>query len=264
MQMRVAVIQMDIQLGDPAANRARVAQRVREAAQGADLVVLPELWTTGYVLPDLAGNLADRNGEPTGSFLSNLARDCGVFLYGSAADQRGEKVYNHGTVYGPDGTLVAAYDKVHLVPMMKEDRYLTPGDRLTLADLKGIKAGLAICYDVRFPELFRTLTLAGAQLFLVSAEWPAKRVDHWRTLLMARAIENQAFVVACNRVGRALENVFAGRSMIIDPWGDILAEGSDDEEEILRATLDFDKVAECRKLIPSLRDRRPESYHVKA
>lgn len=257
--MRVALIQMEIQLGDPDANRGRAAQLVREAAQGVDLVVLPELWTTGYVLPDLAGRLADRDGEPTGALLSSLARECGVYIYGSVADQRGEKVYNHAAVYRPDGTLAAAYDKVHLVPMMEEDRYLTAGDRLALADLDGIKAGLAICYDLRFPELFRSLALSGAELFLVTAEWPAVRLSHWRTLLTARAIENQAFVVACNRVGADRANRFSGHSMVIDPWGSILAEGGEGEE-ILRAELDLSKVAEIRRQIPVFRDRRPDLY----
>jgi len=257
--MRAALIQMDIQLGDPAANRARVAQLVREAAQGTDLVLLPELWSTGYVLPDLAGNLADREGEPSGALLSSLARECGVYIYGSVADQRGEQVYNYATLYGPDGTLAASYDKVHLVPMMAEDRYLTPGDRLTLANLQGVKAGLAICYDLRFPELFRSLALSGAALFLVTAEWPAVRISHWRTLLAARAIENQAFVVACNRVGADEANRFSGHSMVIDPWGNILAEGNEGEE-ILRAELDLSQVAEIRRQIPVFRDRRPDLY----
>lgn len=257
--MRVALVQMDIQLGDPTANRRRVEQLVREAARDADLVLLPEMWTTGYVLPELAGNLADRDGEPTGTLLSQLARECGVYLYGSVADQQGEKVYNHASVYGPDGTRLAVYDKIHLVPMMAEDRYLAPGRRLGLAGLNGVTAGLAICYDLRFPELFRSLALSGAELFLVTAEWPAARISHWRTLLTARAIENQAFVAACNRVGQDRENRFSGHSMIIDPWGSILAEGGEGEE-ILRADLDLSQVAKIRRQIPVFRDRRPDLY----
>lgn len=258
--MRVALIQMDIALGQPEVNRSRAADLVRQAAaDGANLAVLPEMWTTGYALPDLAGKLADREGEPTGAFLADLARSCKIWLAGSAADERGGRVYNRATLHGPDGTLLAEYAKAHLVPMMDEHLYLAPGDRLGLADLGGVPAGLAICYDLRFPELFRTLALAGAQLMIIPAEWPAQRLHHWRTLLMARAIENQCFVLACNRVGQDSANAFPGHSMVIDPWGNVLAEGGE-AGEILHATIDLGQVAEVRQRVPVFRDRRPDLY----
>lgn len=259
--MKVALIQMDIALGRPAENRSRVAALVREAAAGADLVMLPEMWTTGYALPQLAGNLADRDGEPTGAFLAGLARDCGVYLVGSVADERAGRVYNSATVYGPDGQRLAEYAKLHLVPMMDEHLYLAPGTAAGMADLGWVRAGLAICYDLRFPELFRTLALGGAHLLLIPAEWPSQRLTHWRTLLMARAIENQCFVVACNRVGHDGKNAFPGHSMVIDPWGNVLAEGGEGEE-ILRAEFDPAQVAEIRSRIPVFRDRRPDIYRV--
>jgi omega-amidase len=257
--VRVALIQMEIALGRPEENRACAAALVREAADGADLVMLPEMWTTGYALKRLAGNLADRDGEPTGAFLSALAEECGVYLAGSAANEREGKVYNTATIYGPDGAKVAEYSKIHLVPMMEEDLYLAPGDQLTLADVGGVKAGLAICYDLRFPEQFRTLALGGAQMMLLPAEWPMQRLHHWRTLLQARAIENQCFMLACNRVGSDGNNQFPGHSMVVDPWGNILAEGGEGEE-IIRATLDLSQVADIRFRIPVFRDRRPDLY----
>lgn len=259
--MRVALIQMEIALGQPDENRARAAALVREAAQGADLVILPEMWTTGYALKRLRGNLADRDGEPTGSLLAGLARECGIYLAGSTADERDGSVYNSATVYGPDGNRLAEYAKVHLVPMMEEDIYLAPGERLAMADLGGVQAGLAICYDLRFPELFRTLALAGAQLMLIPAEWPLQRLHHWRTLIVARAIENQCFVLACNRVGSDGANQFPGHSMVVDPWGNILAEGGEGEE-IVRATLDLSQVADVRFRVPVFRDRRPDLYRL--
>lgn len=259
--MRAALVQMDIALGRPDVNRARVAELVREAAKGADLVILPEMWTTGYALSDLAGNLADQSGEPTGTLLASLARECGVYLVGSTADERDGRVYNSATVYAPGGTRVAEYAKAHLVPMMDEHLYLAPGGSAVLAEIAGVKAGLAICYDLRFPELFRTLALGGAELLIIPAEWPAQRLQHWRLLLQARAIENQCFVLACNRVGKDLNNNFPGHSMVIDPWGAILAEGSD-RDEILRAEFDPALVAEIRARIPVFRDRRPEIYRL--
>jgi len=257
--MRVALVQMEIELGRPDANRQRAAALVRAAARDSDLVMLPEMWTTGYALSDLAGNLADRDGEPTGAYLSALAHECGVYLAGSAADERGGRVFNRATLYGPDGVCLATYDKVHLVPMMAEHQYLAPGNKLVTAPVAGVPAGLAICYDLRFPELFRSLALAGAQIMLIPAEWPAQRLHHWRTLLVARAIENQCFVLGCNRVGSDGANQFPGHSLVVDPWGKILAEGGE-EEAVVRATLDLAQVADIRSRIPVFRDRRPDLY----
>ena len=259
--MRVALVQMEIALGQPEVNRQRAANLVREAAQEADLVLLPEMWTTGYCLPELSGHLADRDGAPTATYLANLARETGVYLAGSTADERNGQVYNCATLYGPDGRLLGAYDKVHLVPMMDEPLYLTPGDQLTVADVDGVPAGLGICYDLRFPEFFRTLALGGAQLILLPAEWPAARLHHWRTLVQARAIENQCYMLACNRVGSDAHNVFPGHSMIVDPSGNVLAEGGEDEE-IIRAEIDLARVPEVRTHIPVFRDRRPELYRL--
>jgi predicted amidohydrolase len=259
--VKVALIQMDLALGRPEVNRDRAAKLVREAAAGADLVMLPEMWTTGYALPELAGKLADRDGEPTGPLLAGLARECGIYLAGSAADERAGRVYNLATVYGPDGRRLAEYSKVHLVPMMNEPQYLAPGERAVVADLGGVKAGLAICYDLRFPELHRAMALGGAQLLLIPAEWPAQRLHHWRTLVMARAIENQCFVLACNRCGRDEANAFPGHSLVVDPWGNILAEGGEGEE-IVRAEIDIAQVAEIRAKVPVFRDRRPEAYRL--
>ncbi|MFZ5823805.1 MAG: carbon-nitrogen family hydrolase [Bacillota bacterium] len=258
--MKVALIQMDIALGRPDLNRERAAAFVRQAAAtGAELILLPEMFTTGYCLPELAGGHADRAGEPTGALLAALARETGAYIGGSVADEREGKVYNRAVVYSPEGERIAVYDKAHLVPMMQEERYLAPGDRLTLADLGGVKAGLAICYDLRFPELFRSLTLAGAELFIIPSEWPAQRLHHWRTLAMARAIENQCYVLACNRVGADLANRFPGHSLVIDPFGAVLAEGGEGEE-IITAEIDLAQVADVRARIPSLRDRRPDLY----
>lgn len=259
--MRVALIQMDVVLGRPAENRARAADLVRQAAVDTDLVVLPEMWTTGYQLRELSGNLADRDGSPTEALLANLARECGVYLAGSRAVERGGKVLNLATVHGPDGRLLAEYTKVHLVPMMEEPLYLTAGDRFAVADLDGVRCGLAVCYDLRFCEMFRTLALDGAQVMIIPAEWPAVRLHHWRTLLQARAIENQCFVLGCNRVGSDGKNDFPGHSMVVDPSGNVLTEG-DEDECIVRATLEMAQVAEVRTRVPVFRDRRPDLYRI--
>jgi len=143
---------------------------------------------------------------------------------------------------------------------MQEDRYLAAGDQPALCE--GTPWGttaLAICYDLRFPELFRTYALAGARLVLLPAQWPAPRNDHWRTLLRARAIENQCVVAGCNRVGADHNNFFGGASAVIGPWGELLVEGSD-RAALLVAEVNFDAVEEARRRIPILSDRRPECY----
>jgi predicted amidohydrolase len=142
---------------------------------------------------------------------------------------------------------------------MAEDHFLVPGDRLALAESPWGTAGLAICYDLRFPEQFRAYALAGARLALLCAEWPNPRLAHWQTLLRARAIENQFFVVACNRVGSSAGTSFFGHSCVIDPWGEVLAEGGDGEE-LVTAVLDLHRVEEARARIAALADRRPEVY----
>lgn len=259
--MQVALIQMDIVLGEPDQNRIRAEQKIRQAAAaGAEVVVLPEMWTTGYCLDRIA-QVADRSGRPTGDLMSRLATELKIHLYdGSVADLGPDGgVRNTSRAYGPDGSLLGTYSKVHLVPMMDEPKYLAPGEAVSTCELAGVKAGMAICYDLRFPELFRQMALAGAHILVIPAEWPSQRLHHWRTLLQARAIENQCYVLACNRVGADPNNQFPGHSLIIDPWGQILAEGGDGEE-ILTASIEPAQVADIRQRIPVFRDRRPDLY----
>jgi predicted amidohydrolase len=145
---------------------------------------------------------------------------------------------------------------------MEEDQYLVPGDHLTQAETRWGSLGLAICYDLRFPEIFRAYAIAGARMVLLPSEWPHPRLEHWRTLIRARAIENQMFVIACNRVGVSKETTFCGHSAIIDPWGETVIEGGE-SPTLLTAEIDVDRVEEVQKKIPVLRDRRPEIYRHK-
>jgi predicted amidohydrolase len=142
---------------------------------------------------------------------------------------------------------------------MGEDRWLRAGDRLCLAQTPWGAAGLAICYDLRVPELFRAYALQGAVLILLVAQWPAARQDHWRTLIRARAIENQLFVAAVNRTGTSKDEAFGGGSLVVDPWGAVVAEAGD-QETLLSAEIDLERVAQVRRQMPVLQDRRPEVY----
>ncbi len=260
MKLAISLGQMDVKFGDPDANLATVTRMTEEARRrGSDLILIPELWSTAY---DLTHASRYASSLTSGLFaeLSALARRTGIYLLGSTLSLLGENQFgNTLTVFAPDGTLLADYSKIHLFRLMDEHRYLTAGDKPVIVDLPFGRAGLAICYDLRFPELFRGYALAGAEMAFVPSEWPHPRLSHWQTLVRARAIENQMFVFACNRVGRDPNNEFFGHSLAVDPWGEILAEGGEGEE-LITLTADLSKVREVRRKIPILEDRRPEVY----
>lgn len=160
-----------------------------------------------------------------------------------------------------NGNIVCEYSKLHLFQLMDEHMYLQAGETMGLFSLDGTTCAGVICYDIRFPEWIRAHALHGAEVLFVVAEWPLSRLHHWRTLLTARAIENQCYVVACNRAGKDPNNEFAGHSLIIDPWGNILAEG-DEQETVIVANIDINEVQDVRARIPIFADRRPDVYKI--
>ncbi|MCX7571743.1 carbon-nitrogen family hydrolase [Tumebacillus sp. DT12] len=259
-QLRIALLQMDIALGQPEVNQAKAREWVEKAAAaGTDLIVLPEMWNTGYSLQNIK-EVADRNGEQTRAMMSELARTYNVNIHaGSVSDLRDGQVYNTTYLFDRKGQVTGTYSKVHLFRLMDEEKYLQGGDRLGEFTVDGVQIGSMICYDLRFPELSRTMVLNGAQALFVPAEWPHPRLNHWRHLQIARAIENQTFVISCNRVGFGGETEFFGHSMVIDPWGEILLE-ADETEGIHHVTIDLSVVPEIRSRIPIFEDRRPELY----
>lgn len=261
--MKFSLYQMDIIPGLPQDNYDKVrrwAEKVT-AEENPDTLVLPELWTTAYTLPQLA-EIADENGQETKSFLQQLAVQHKVNVVGgSVAVNVNGNIYNATYVFNRSGEEVYHYDKVHLVPMLDEPDYLTGGERRAeVFELNGVKMGAIICYDLRFPELIRPLALEGAQVLFIAAEWPLARRDHWRYLQIARAIENQMFVVSCNRSGSYDGTEFAGTSMVVDPWGDVVAEGSVEQEETISVSLDMDKVHTVREQVPIFTSRVPHLY----
>lgn len=261
MNLRVALGQMDIALGDSEANLRTVQTLAAQAAAaGAHLLVLPELWGSGYLL-ERAQELADELNTGLFAATATLARHHRLAICGSLLewDATSGRVYNTATCYDAEGRLLGWYRKTHLIGLMDEDRYLAAGDAAPVLDTPWGRAALAICYDLRFPELFRRYALDGATLVLLPAEWPVQRIAHWQTLLRARAIENQCFVLACNRVGADRANRFGGRSAAIDPRGEVVVEGGD-TPELLLADLELRLLDEVRALLPVLRDRRPEVY----
>jgi omega-amidase len=258
--MRISLAQMDVHLAQPAANFATAARMAAAAeAAGADVLVLPELWSTGYDLEHAAAYATD---VMSGIFAETavLARQHHLHIVGSCLSQGADGNFRNTAVWFDDnGRLLADYSKIHLFQLMDEHQYLTAGENLTVVDTVWGRVGLAICYDLRFPELFRQYALADCVLTILPAEWPHPRLAHWQTLLRARAIENQMFIAACNRVGQSKGTDFCGHSCVIDPWGEILLEG-DESETLLTVELDLDRVTAVRRTIPIFKDRRPAIY----
>lgn len=260
----LTLVQMDCLSGDPGRNFERAEAFIADAAgRGSDLVVLPELWHSSIDLENAevyASPVAAEAGSDGwfGRF-ATLARDNHVWLTGSMLESQGDLFYNTMVLYSPEGKLAATYRKMHLFRLLDEDKYLAPGEAGTMHELPWGCAGLAICYDLRFPELFRRYALEGARLVILPAAWPHPRRMHWRTLLRSRAIENQWFVAACNRVGTSEDVSFFGSSAVIDPWGETLIEGGE-TEALLTVRIDLETVEATRAKIPIFADRRPELY----
>ena len=257
MTIQAAAIQFNVKQGDVDANLAYVRQALkRAAANGANLALLPEMWSSGFAYRNL-NELAQRTAGIVEELLE-LSRELKLVICGSMPEPHVSKVFN--TVHLIDnGRLAGVYRKLHLFSLLGEDKAFDGGDSWLLAETSIGRIGVIICYDLRFPELSRRLAVEGAQVICVPAQWPKPRQEHWRTLLRARAIENQLYVAACNACGQIGKLDFFGMSMIIDPKGEVLAEAGENEREI-SALLDMQTMAEWRAQIPCFNDRRPEYY----
>ena len=261
--MKVACLQMDMLLAKPEENFSHAAKLVKRAMENKpDVLVLPETWNTGFFPRENLQALCDRDGSRVRQVFGALAEQYQVnIVAGSVSNVRGGKVYNTAMVFDRTGACIASYDKTHLFTPMGEDNYYTPGDRLCTFVLDGVKCGLIICYDVRFPELTRSLTVPGLDMLFVVSQWPKVRTFHLRSLTTARAIENQMFLVCCNSCGTAGQTVYGGNSAIIDPWGETIALAGE-TEEILTADCDLQILTNIRSSIPVFRDRRPSLYKI--
>ena len=255
--MRASLLQIDVNEDESVeSRRVRVASLVREQA-GADLVVLPELWTTGAFAYEGFGTEAEPLEGPTYEAMAKAASDAGVWLHAGSVPERDPDgpLYNTSLVFSPSGDLAAAYRKIHRFGFDKGEAVLMGAGRdLVTVRLPDTTLGLATCYDLRFPELFRGLVDAGAETLVIPAGWPERRRAHWTLLAQARAVENQAYVLACGTAGTHAGVPQAGHSIVVDPWGEVLAQAGPGEEVI---TVEFDpgRVAVTRDQFPALKDR---------
>jgi predicted amidohydrolase len=268
--MRLALAQLDQTAGAVSENLDRAATAVADAAaRGADVVVLPELFTVGFFAFETYARVAEGLDGPTFGRLSDLAADHGVGLLagshvedlGASADAGADVPATDGLAntcvfYDRDGTRRAVYRKHHLFGYESaEARLLTPGESLSTVEFEDFTVGMSTCYDLRFPELYRRLVDRGATLVCVPSAWPYPRVEHWETLARARAIENLTYVAAANGAAEFEDATLLGRSTVYDPWGTTLASAGDDPTLVV-ADLDPERIESVREEFPALRDRR--------
>lgn len=260
--MRASLLQIAVD-DDESVNsrRQRVSSLVREVAERerSGLVVLPELWTTGAFAYESFAAEAEPLQGATYEVMAKAAREAGVWLHAGSIPERAADgaLYNTSLVFSPEGELAASYRKIHRFGFDKGEAVLMgAGTELVAARTPEAVLGLATCYDLRFPELFRGLVDLGAEVFVVPAGWPARRRAHWSLFARARAVEDQVFVLACGTAGAHAGVPQAGASVVVDPWGEVLAEAGGAEEEVLTVDLDLAKVAETREQFPALKDRR--------
>lgn len=262
--MKVACIQMDMAFAKPDENFKKAEALIREAAsKGVDTVLLPETWNLGFFPKENLAELADCDGQRTRSVFGKLAKALNVnIVAGSVVNKKADGIYNTAYVFNKEGECVAEYDKTHLFSPMGEDKFFKKGDHRCTFTLDGVKCALIICYDVRFPELTRTMTVGGVNILFMVSQWPLVRVPHLDALTKARAIENQMFVVCCNSAGKAGETVYGGNSSVNDPWGVTLAHAKGSQEEIIFAECDTTILKGIRESINVFADRRPELYEL--
>lgn len=255
--MKLALVQLQVLEKNKAGNVTHGLEVLRNVAKDHDLVVLPEVWITGYSLGHLQQEAETFDGTLVQEICAIAKENSCSILAGSMPMNHDGKIYNTSLAISKEGEIVNYYDKVHLFGLFNEEKFFAPGQRFNAYDLDGICCGSTICYDLRFPELFRHLALQGAKIVFCPAEWPDARGDIWRLLAQARAAENHIFVVAVNCAGVFKGAPFFGHSMVVAPSGKILAEAGM-EEEIVSLDIDLAAIDKVRARINALADVRKE------
>ncbi|MBF0243256.1 MAG: hypothetical protein HQK64_12380 [Desulfamplus sp.] len=261
--MRVGLAQIECVAGDIDANIAKFEKFAYLAkGKGCDVVIFPEMSDTGYIT-----SLIPKIAEPWDSGKSYIkasmaARDNSIHFICGISEKVGSDIYNSVAYFDRSGKLRAKYRKIHLFSPQPvcEDRCFKSGNDVCIIEIEGIKWGISICFDLRFPEFYRILTLQGAKILLNCSAWPITRPSHWDHLSRARAIENQTFFIGVDRIGTDGELTFNGHSRVISPFGDTIAEGSSDTEELIIGDINIDMAAQFRDAIPAIDLRRDDIY----
>ncbi|MBF0225046.1 MAG: carbon-nitrogen family hydrolase [Desulfobacterales bacterium] len=257
-KIRAGIIQFDVKLGDTNYNLKKALEMISALKEkGVEIAVMPEMWSSGFDNKNISEQA--KYSPYILEKISNAANANNMIIAGSMPEYADSKIYNTLYVVEKNGKIAGYYRKIHLFSNTNEDKFYGSGDKTVVLETSLGSIGLMTCYDIRFPELARTLVLKGAKIILLSAQWPKFRVHHWDVLLQARAIENQLFVIASNRCGIENELEFAGHSQIISPFGNILAK-AEYEECYLDGVLEFQELYEYRTKLPCLKERVPDVY----
>ncbi len=256
--MNVALVQTPIVWENKEANFAMVRDMLAEVsfARGDGMIVLPELFATGFTMK--SNEFAEGDLGPTEQFLIDLAREKQAYVIGGMAkvNPDNSKPSNCSVIVSPSGEILCRYRKMHPFSLGDEDKNYSAGNQVEVLTINGLTIAPAICYDLRFPELFRAGSRCGAEIYVVIANWPEKRNHHWIGLLQARAIENQAYVIGVNRCGEDPNLVYKGSSMVVDYLGEIVADAGY-TPGVVRTDLNINGLREWRANFPALRDRHP-------
>lgn len=253
-----SVIQFDVKLGSTNDNVHYVLKAIEELSdKGVQLVVLPEMWTCGFDNVNIASHA--KNTPEILNMLSQAADNFDMVIAGSMPEYSEEGIFNTLYVINADGAICGTYRKIHLFRLTDEHKYYLGGTKHVICQTAVGDIGVMICYDLRFPELCRTMALKGAQVIVISAQWPTVRIPHWDILVQARAIENQVFVIAANRCGFSNNLEYGGHSYIISPWGNILA-AADKTPCVLTSKINYEEIQSTRSMMPCFTDRVPEAY----
>ena len=265
MKLTVSIAQMAVTNGRVEENLRKAERFIAEAkGRSSDLICFPEMWTTGFDWANIRA-IAPAQSK-TIELVAAMAKRHSIWLNGSMLSlNEAGKPANTSILFDLRGGTAGIYRKAHLFTMLHEDTYMAAGDSPCIADTPWGPTGLSVCYDIRFPEFFRAYAVKGAKIILSPMAFPYPRLQHWKVLIRARAIENQLFMIGANRVGSedlGKDGIvtYCGASAIIDPWGETVIEASETKDELLTATIDIDKVDEVRNKMSVLKDRRPDLY----
>jgi predicted amidohydrolase len=258
--LKIAVVQPELRDRDWKYNLNKIeALLTKVSGNKAELAILPELWPSAMRL-DNCGRQAEINSMEILPRIKEFTIKSGMWIHwGSMLHKEGKDCYNRAVLISPKGEIKLSYKKIHLFGLMGEDKYIAPGKEMPLAELPFAKVASGVCYDLRFPELFRYYALSGAEIIFLPAEWPHPRLNHWRLLLQARAVENQVFMVASNRTGIGGKYRFFGHSMIVDPWGEIIFE-ADEEERAEVVEIDLSGISSAKGKLNTVNDVSPHIF----
>ena len=257
-KIRVAILQFSCEDAAVKKNFSKLEVLLGRLSKKPQLILLPEMWLSGFRV--MNGEQLLQETENALENLAAYARKFKSYIVGSHLSAAPRGFYNTASVMDPQGKIVASYHKAHLFALGGEAKKFIAGNKISVLQTRLGKMGLAICYDIRFPEFIRKEVLAGAELICIPSAWPLARIEHYRTLLRARAIENQCFILSSNKVGKNAEGIqYGGHSIALDPWGNVLGELKN-KAGILELDLDIKRVKEVRKQFPVLSARRQKIY----